>query len=67
MNIKSDFESLSKGALLEVLLPAEGKFDAVALLQAGNPEEVRKAPTRKHLFFGKSLKPRPTLHSTHDI
>lgn len=52
MNIKSEFESLSKGALLEVLLPADGKFDAVALLQAGNPEEVRKAPARKHLFFG---------------
>jgi hypothetical protein len=52
MNNKSDFESLSKGALLEVLLPADGKFDAVALLQAGNPEEVRKAPARKHLFFG---------------
>jgi len=57
MNIKTDFESLSKGALLEVLLPADGKFDAVALLLAGNPEEVRKAPTRKHLFFGQSLTP----------
>ena len=52
MDIKSDFETLSKGALLEVLLPADGKFDAVAFLQAGNPEEVRKAPARKHLFFG---------------
>ena len=52
MNVKSEFESLSTGALLEVLLPADGNFDAVALLQAGNPEEVRKAPARKHLFFG---------------
>ena len=52
MNTKSDFESLSKGALLEVLLPADGSFDAVAILQAGNPEEIKKAPARKHLFFG---------------
>jgi len=54
MNTKSDFESLSKGALLEVLLPADGTFDAVATLQAGTPEEIKKAPARKHLFFGPS-------------
>jgi hypothetical protein len=66
MIIKSDFERLSKGALLEVLLPADGKFDAVALLQAGNPEEVRKAPARKHLFFGQSSTLCPAVHATYD-
>jgi hypothetical protein len=55
MSTKSDFESLSKGALLEVLLPADGQFDAVTILQAGNPEEIKKAPARKHLFFGPSM------------
>lgn len=55
MSIKADFEALSKGALLEVLLPATGQFDAAALLQAGNPEEIRKAPSRKHLFLGLSF------------
>jgi hypothetical protein len=54
MSTKSDFEALSKGALLEVLLPATRKFDAVAILQAGNPEEIKKAPSRKHLFLGRS-------------
>jgi hypothetical protein len=55
MSTKSDFEALAKGALLEVLLPATGQFDAVAILQAGNPEEIKKAPSRKHLFLGPSF------------
>lgn len=59
MSVKADFDSLSRGALLEVLLPVDGKFDAVAILQAGNPEEIRKASSRKHLFFG----PSSTLYS----
>jgi hypothetical protein len=62
MSIKSDFEALSKGALLEVLLPATGKFDAVAVLQAGNPEEIKKAPARKHLFLGPSFSIRSIYH-----
>jgi hypothetical protein len=55
MGVKASFEALSKGAVLDVLLPATGKFDAVALLQAGTPEEIKKAPSRKHLFFGPSI------------
>jgi hypothetical protein len=53
MSLTKDFEEFSKGALLDVLLPNTDKFDAVALLQAGNAEEVRRAPSRKHLFLGR--------------
>lgn len=52
MSTNNDFEELSKGALLEVLLPATGTFDAVAILQAGNTEEIKRATLRKHLFLG---------------
>lgn len=52
MSINNDFEDLSKGALLEVLLPATGAFDAVTVLQAGKTEEIKNAALRKHLFLG---------------
>lgn len=54
MSPKTEFEVLSKGALLDVLVPNTDKFDAVDLLRNGNPEEVRRVIARKHLFFGKS-------------
>jgi hypothetical protein len=53
MTLTTDFEEFSKGAVLDVLLPNTDKFDAVALLQAGNTEEVKRAPPRKHLFLGR--------------
>ena len=52
MTINNEFEELSKGALLEVLLPATGAFDAVTILQAGKTEEIKSAALRKHLFLG---------------
>jgi hypothetical protein len=52
MTLTKDFEEFSKGALLDVILPNTDKFDAVALLQEGNVEEVKRAPSRKHLFLG---------------
>lgn len=52
MDVKAEFEAFSKGAYVDVLLPSTGDFDAAALLRNGNPEEVRRAQTRKHLFFG---------------
>jgi hypothetical protein len=55
MTLTTDFEEFSKGALLDVLLPNTDKFDAIALLQAGNAEEVKRAPSRKHLFLGRSF------------
>lgn len=54
MTYKDEFEALSKGAYLEVLLPSTNGFDAVAALRGGKPEEIKRAPTRKHLFFGRS-------------
>lgn len=41
---------------LEVLLPATGKFDAVALLQAGSPEEIKKGAFKK-AFVPWSVRP----------
>lgn len=53
MSPKADLEALSDGAYLDVLLPSSDDFDAASLLKDGNPEEIRRATTRKHLFFGK--------------
>ena len=52
VHIKKRFETLSKGAYFEVLLPRSSDFDAIALLKDGSPEELAKAPTRRNLFFG---------------
>ncbi|KAM0723129.1 hypothetical protein Q7P37_001329 [Cladosporium fusiforme] len=56
MNHRNEFEALSKGAYLEVLLPSTNDFDAVALLRDGKPEEIKRAPSRKHLFFDERSK-----------
>lgn len=50
-DFKSRFESLSP-AYLEVQLPKARDFDAAALLRAGSPEELTRAPARRNLFFG---------------
>ena len=41
------FESLSKGAYLDVLLPRASDFDAVSLIRDGTPEELARAPSRR--------------------
>lgn len=53
-DLKSRFEALSP-AYLEVYLPKAQDFDAAALLRAGNPEELARAPGRRNLFFGITL------------
>ena len=49
---KTGFETLAKGAYLDVLLPKTSHFDAVTLVESGSAEELAKAPTRRNLFFG---------------
>jgi hypothetical protein len=51
-DVKSRFAAFSKKAYLDVLLPKEDDFDAIAVLQDGSPEELQRAPSRRHLFFG---------------
>lgn len=50
-DLKSRFEALSP-AFLDVQLPKAHDFDAAALLRAGTPEELGRAPGRRNLFFG---------------
>ncbi|KAK5108381.1 hypothetical protein LTR62_008337 [Meristemomyces frigidus] len=50
-----DFETLSKGAYLDILLPQSKNFDAAALVRAGQPEELARAPTRRNLFFDEKI------------
>jgi len=52
-DVKSRFETLSRGAYLDVLLPKASDFNASALIQSGSPEELARAPSRRNLFFGK--------------
>jgi len=52
VDIKSQFESFSKQAYLDVLLPKNDDFDATLVLRDGSPEELQRAPSRRHLFFG---------------
>lgn len=65
-NLKSDFETISKGAYLDVLIPRSADFDAARLLRDGFPEAVARAPTRRNLFFGNVLLPNdPCYWLTH--
>jgi len=49
---KTAFETLAKGAYLDVLLPKTSDFNAAALIESGSADELAKAPTRRNLFFG---------------
>lgn len=50
--IKSQFDSLSKEAFFDVLLPKSADFDAAKALRNGTPEDLHRAPARRNLFFG---------------
>lgn len=52
--VKTRFEALSKGAVLDVLIPKSEAFDAAAALRGenGSPEDLQSVPLRRHLFFG---------------
>ena len=50
--IKSQFDSLSKEAFFDVLLPKSADFDAAEALRNGAPEDLHRAPARRNLFFG---------------
>lgn len=52
MDIKTHFETISRSAYLDVLLPKSPDFDAAALLRDGSPDEISRAPARRNLFFG---------------
>lgn len=51
---KTPFEILSKGAVLDVLIPKSDAFDAAAVLRGedGSPDDLQSVPLRRHLFFG---------------
>jgi hypothetical protein len=51
-NVKTLFGTFSKKAHLDVLLPKDDGFDAITVLRQGAPEELQRAPSRRHLFFG---------------
>lgn len=52
---KSRFETLSKGAVLDVLIPKSDAFDAAAVLRGedGSLEDLQNVALRRHLFFGR--------------
>ncbi|KAK5734858.1 hypothetical protein LTR17_008630 [Elasticomyces elasticus] len=52
--LRSQFDTLSKGAYLDVLLPKSPDFNAGALVKDGSSEELARAPSRRNLFFDES-------------
>ena len=59
-DVKTRFEILSKGAVLDVLIPKSDAFDAVAVLRGSgsggdgpSAHKLRDVPLRRHLFFGR--------------
>jgi hypothetical protein len=54
-DIKAAFETLSKDAHLDLLLPRSNEFNVSKLLQDGSPEELARIPSRRNLFFGSTL------------
>jgi len=46
------FESLSRGAFLDVLLPRDPALDLATILKDGSLEEIGRVPSRRTLFFG---------------
>ena len=51
--LKSQFDALSKGAYLDILLPKSPDLDIQKALQEGSIEDVSRIPSRRNLFFGK--------------
>lgn len=53
-DVKTQFENLSKGAVLDVLIPKSDAFNAAAVLRGedGSPNDLQSVPLRRHLFFG---------------
>ena len=53
-DLRARFEALSKGAVLDVLIPKTEAFNAAAALRRedASPEDLQSVPLRRHLFFG---------------
>ncbi|KAK4902165.1 hypothetical protein LTR27_001067 [Elasticomyces elasticus] len=52
--LRAQFDTLSKGAYLDVLLPKSPDFNAGTLVKDGSSEELARAPSRRNLFFDES-------------
>jgi len=51
---RARFDTLTKGAFLDVLLPKDPDLDVAAILKSEAPESIGQAPSRRNLFFGAS-------------
>ena len=51
---RARFDTLTKGAFLDVLLPKDPDLDVAAILRSETPESIGQTPSRRNLFFGAS-------------
>jgi hypothetical protein len=55
--LKDKFETVSKGASLEIVLPRSTELNVSKILQDASPEALARLPSRRNLFFGNAIVP----------
>jgi len=57
-NLKKRFETVSKGAFLDIILPQSPPTGILSALKDDSQEDWRKLPSRRNLFFGMEMNER---------
>ena len=52
LSLRTQFEALSKDAVVEILLPRSPDNEISGFLSIGLPEEISSIASRRNLFFG---------------
>lgn len=54
-NLKVRFDTISKGAVLDIILPQSPPRELLSALKDGTLEDLRKVTLRRNLFFGMKI------------